>query len=240
MGIFSGVGKSLGYNSLSSVGKAAGNHFISKVLERSTSMIAGSVGGAGSLNAELSKAKSIVHSALRIRYAQGWQWAIEADGLNGLDMFAKDITYDSITIETEAKQIGAVVFNKPTHREAGTITITVRDSEEGAIARWFDERANRVTNSDGTVNLPAQYAMGIRLYRVMQNGGLDLESEFDVFPVSRGETTRSRDQVTEFLAYPLTFIKTSSIEPGVVSMVGGALRDAAAGAGSSNSNIIKF
>ncbi|OKP00191.1 hypothetical protein [Xenorhabdus eapokensis] len=240
MGIFSSVGKSLGYNSLSSFGKAAGNHFISKVLERSSSMISGRVGGVGSLNAELSNAKAVVHSALRIRYAQGWQWAIEADGLNGLDMFAKDITYDSITIETEAKQIGAVVFNKPTHREAGTITITVRDSEEGAIARWFDERANRVTNNDGTVNLPLEYSMGIRLYRVLKNGSLELDSEFDVFPISRGETTRSRDQVTEFLSYPLTFMKISSIESSVVPMAEGAQRDAAAEVVISNSNIIKF
>ncbi|WP_426575319.1 phage tail protein (plasmid) [Xenorhabdus stockiae] len=242
MGIFSGVGKSLGYNSLSSFGKAAGNQFISKVLERSTSMISGRTGGTGGLNAELSNAKSVVHSALRIRYAQGWQWAIEADGLNGLDMFAKDITYDSVTIETEAKQIGAVVFNKPTHREAGSLTITVRDSDEGAIARWFDERANRVTNNDGTVNLPPEYSLGIRLYRILQNGGLELDSEFDVFPTSRGETTRSRDQVTEFLSYPLTFIKISSIESSVVSMAGGALRDAGLGAVSSHSNshIIKF
>ncbi|WP_340615828.1 phage tail protein [Xenorhabdus entomophaga] len=239
MGIFSGVGKSLGYNSLSSFGKAASNNFIGKVLERSTSILSGNAGGTRSLSDELRHAKSIAHSALRIRYAQGWQWAIEADGLNGLDMFVKDITYDSVTIETEAKQIGAVVFNKPTHREAGTITITVRDSEEGAIARWFDERADRVTNGDGTVNLPSQYAMGIRIYRVMQSGGIELESEFDVFPISRGETTRARDQVTEFLSYPLTFIKMSSIETSTASIMGSALRNAASGAVSTN-NIIKF
>ncbi|MDC9590758.1 phage tail protein [Xenorhabdus sp. XENO-10] len=239
MGIFSGVGKELGYNNLSSFGKAASNNFISKVLERSTSMLSGNYGSAGRQSTEIRNAKSLVYSALRIRYAQGWQWAIEADGLNGLDMFAKDITYDSITIETESKQIGAVVFNKPTHREAGTITITVRDSEDGAIARWFDERADRVTNGDGTVNIPSQYAMGIRIYRVMQSGGIELDSEFDVFPTSRGETTRSRDQVTEFLSYPLTFIKTSSIKTTNSSIIGGTLSKATHDAVSSN-NIIKF
>ncbi|MDE9467023.1 phage tail protein [Xenorhabdus bovienii] len=241
--MFSGIGKSLGYNSLSSFGKAASNNFIGKVLERSTSVLSDSYGGTGSQSAELRNAKSIAHSALRIRYAQGWQWAIEADALKGLDMFAKDITYDSITIETESKQIGAVVFNKPTHRAAGTVTITVRDSENGAIARWFDERAARVTNGDGTINLPSQYSMGIRIYRVMQSGGLELESEFDVFPISRGETTRARDQVTEFLSYPLTFIKTSSIETKTASIIGGTLSNAGSGAGtiSSNNNVlIKF
>ncbi|PHM39221.1 hypothetical protein Xmau_03128 [Xenorhabdus mauleonii] len=239
MGIFSGIGKSLGYNSLSSFGKAVGNQFISKILERSASVLAGSTGGVRGINDEFRQAKSIAHAALRIRYAQGWQWAIEADGLNGLDMFAKDITYDSVTIETEAKQIGAVVFNKPTHRAAGTITVTVRDAEDGVIARWFDERANRVTNGDGTVNLPADYAMGIRLYRVMQSGGIELESEFDVFPLSRGETTRARDQVTEFLSYPLTFIKTSSTDNGLATVMGGALRTSVPGKLSAG-DVIKF
>ncbi|MCK8586591.1 phage tail protein [Yersinia ruckeri] len=239
MGIFSGVGKSLGYNSLTSFGHGAANSFISGMLERTTSMLSGNYGGYGGLNAEASNAKSLVKSALRIRYAQGWQWAIEVDGQRNFDMFAKDITYSSITIETESKQIGAVVFNKPTHRDAGSITVTVRDTENGEIASWFDERAGRVTNGDGTVNLSSQYSMGIRIYRVMQDGGIALESEFDVFPTSRGETSRARDQVTEFLSYPLTFIKVSSVESGFSSLAGSAVNKATSGSINSN-NIIKF
>ncbi|MEB7891890.1 phage tail protein [Hafnia alvei] len=239
MGIFSGVGKSLGFNSLSSLGNSAANSFISGVLERTTSMLSGSGIGSGGLSAEASNAKSIVKAGLRIRYAQGWQWAIEVDGQRNFNMFVKDITYSSITIETEAKQIGAVVFNKPTHREAGTITATVRDSESGEIADWFDERASRVINPDGTVNLSTQYALGIRIYRVMQDGGIALESEFEVFPTSRGETTRARDQVTEFLSYPLTFVKVSSVESGLSSLASSALGKVTSGSLSPD-NIIKF
>jgi len=239
MGFFSGIGKGFGYNSLSSFGNSAANNFISGVLERTTSMLSGNSIGTGGLNSEASNAKSMVKAALRIRYAQGWQWAIEVDGQRDFNMFAKDITYSSVTIETESKQIGAVVFNKPTHRDAGSITVTVRDTESGEIASWFDERASRVINPDGTVNLSSQYSMGIRIYRVMQDGGTALESEFEVFPTSRGETTRARDQVTEFLSYPLTFIKVSSVESGLSSLATSALSKATSGSLNPN-NIIKY
>ena len=144
---------------------------------------------------------------MRIRYAQGWQWTVEVDGLNGFDMFVKDITYSSGNIETESKVIGSVEFSKPTYVSAGPVTMTVRDTEDGKIMDWFKERRSRVTNPDGTINLPPEYLMKIRVYRVTQDGGKELEEEMRVFPTQLGEITRSRDQVSEFLSYPITFQK---------------------------------
>ncbi|MGL5103058.1 MAG: phage tail protein [Plesiomonas sp.] len=229
---------SFGHNSLKSLGRSAGNNFLSGVIDRTTSMIVGGYGIGGS-NSEIQNAKMMAKAAMQILYAQGWQWTLEADGFRGMDMFVKDITYGSVTIETESKQIGAVVFNKPTHRDASTVSMTVRDTEDGAVAAWFDDRVSRVVNGDGTVNLPFAYVMDIRLYRVTQSGQKILDETFEVFPTVRGETTRSRDQVTEFLSYPLTFTKKSSVDSGLKSMIGSALSKAASGT-SSPANIIKF
>lgn len=45
---------------------------------------------------------------MRIRYAQGWQWTVEADGMPGIDMYAKDVTFGFGNIETESKIIGGL------------------------------------------------------------------------------------------------------------------------------------
>lgn len=183
-------------------------------------------GVTGAYNSDVAFGKSVVNAAMRIRYAQGWQWRIEVEGINGIDMFVKDITYDTGNVETEAKTIGSVEFNKPTHVTAGPVTLTVRDTEDGKIMKWFKARKRRVTNRDGTINLPASYLMNIRLYRITQEGAASLEETMRVFPTQLGEVSRSRDQVTEFLSYPLTFQRYTSagtFAESLLSAAGGAI-----------------
>ena len=37
----------------------------------------------------------------KMLFAQGWQFSVEVDGLEGADFFAKDITYHDYSIEYE-------------------------------------------------------------------------------------------------------------------------------------------
>ncbi|EIH4659340.1 phage tail protein [Escherichia coli] len=235
MSIFSRVGKTL-TSALSFNGKSFASNLISDILDRA---ISGS-GVSGNYSSDVAYGKNIVATAMRIRYAQGWQWTVEVDGLSGFDMFVKDITYGSGNIETESKIIGSVEFSKPTHVTAGPVTMTVRDTEDGKIMNWFKERRSRVTNRDGTLNLPPDYLMNIRLYRVTQDGGKELEEEMRVFPTQLGEITRSRDQVSEFLSYPITFQKYTSAGSGVSALVNGAAGMATGALKNTASKIIKF
>lgn len=200
----------------------------------------GTVNGKPGLSSELAYAKNILEMAMRIQYAQGWQFVVEADGLGDLFMFVRDVTYSAGTVETEAKIIGGVQFNKPTYISAGTVTLTVRDSQDGKIANWFDERQSRVINKDGTINLSPFYVLNIRIYRVGFDGSKTLDRQMTVFPTERGATTRAYDQAGEFLSYALTFVSDSSADTGL----GGMAKSAAAGvlgsASNSISNIIKF
>lgn len=234
MGFFDSVTNSLSVDTGSFT-----SNLVSDILERSLSY-----GGSGAKFADdIAFGKNYVNLAMRIRFAQGWQWTVEVDGLSGFEMFAKDITYGFGNIEHDTKVIGSVEFNKPTHATAGTITMTVMDTEDGKIQSWFEARKARVTNKDGTVNLPPQYLLGIRIYRITQEGAKILEQEVKVFPTQLGEITRSRDQVTEFLSYPITFIKHTSAGSAL-----GAVLNAAAGTASStatkavtaSAQVIKF
>lgn len=216
--------------------KTVGSNLISNILSRATSIVSGNPVASGGLPAELSNNKAIVQAAMRIRYAQGWQWTIEADGIPGLDMYAQDVTYGFGNIETEAKLIGAIEFNKPTHRVAGSVTMTVRDNENGALYGWFKGRSARVINNDGTINLPPSYLLNIRIYRVTQNGQRQLDEEVQVIPTTLGEVTRSRDQVTSFLSFPMSFVRYTSIERNLLGIAGNLASGATSGAG----NVIKF
>ncbi|QCZ30166.1 phage tail protein [Leclercia adecarboxylata] len=216
--------------------KTVGSNLISNILSRATSIVSGQPVSFSGLPAELSSNKAIVQAAMRIRYAQGWQWAIEADGMPGLDMYAKDVTYGFGNIETESKIIGAIEFNKPTHRVAGNLTMTVRDDENGLLYDWFKGRSARVINNDGTINLPPSYLLNVRLYRVTQDGQRKLEEEVQLIPTTLGEITRSRDQVTEFLSFPLSFVRYTSIDRSLRGMAGNVASGLVSGAGS----LIKF
>ena len=235
MSIFSATTQTLA-SAVSFSAKSFTSNLISDILDRAVS---GS-GVSGSYGNDIAYGKNVVATAMRIRYAQGWQWTVDVDGLSGFDMFVKDITYSSGNIETESKIIGSVEFNKPTHVTAGPVTMTVRDTEDGKIMNWFKERRARVTNSDGTLNLPPDYLMNIRLYRVTQEGGKELEEEMRVFPTQIGEISRSRDQVSEFLSYPITFPRYTSAGSGLSALVNGAAGLATSALKSAASNVIKF
>ncbi|MDV1094956.1 phage tail protein (plasmid) [Raoultella ornithinolytica] len=235
MGIFSGVGNAL-TGALSFNTKSFTSNLISDILDKALS--SGTVSGAYA--SDIAYGKNIIAAAMRIRYAQGWQWTVEVDGLSGFDMFVKDITYGRGNIETENKTIGSVEFSKPTHVTAGPITMTVRDTEDGKVMSWFEGRKARVTNRDGTLNLPSSYLMKIRLYRVMQDGGKSLEEEMTVFPTLLGEVTRSRDQVTEFLSFPITFQRYTTAGSGLGGLASGAVGAATGIVKDMASSVIKF
>lgn len=143
----------------------------------------------------------------KILFAQGWMFAVEVDGMSGIEFFVKDITYGKYTIETEAKRIGANEYNIPVARTAQAVTMMVRDTNIGIVHDWFESCVANVINDDGTVNLPGAYLMNIRIYRLVSTGVPVLETELTVIPTQLGEITRSKDQVTEFETFPLTFVQ---------------------------------
>lgn len=173
--------------------------------------IKGSAGGgygSGSTT-EMQNSKAALRRAMAMKFVQGWQWQVEADGLPDIDIYVKDITYGAGTVETEARQIGSGEFNKPTYRSAGSITMTVRDDDKQTVAKWFDKQKGKITNSDGTINLPSHYTFKLRVYQLNENGQM-LNGEWAVMATQRGECTHNRDQLGEFFSYQLTFTKYSS------------------------------
>ncbi|EJF0838661.1 phage tail protein [Salmonella enterica] len=168
-----------------------------------SSAVATSIFGAGMTERKVGKLTSVIMN--KMLFAQGWQFSVEVDGLAGADFFAKDITYHDFSVEYEPTKIGGGTIQQPVAREPGQITMMVRDTADGLVMDWFKAAKNRVVNSDGTGNLPGNYLLNIRIYRILAAGVTVLENEMTVFPVTVGDVTYARDQVTEFKSFPMTF-----------------------------------
>lgn len=145
----------------------------------------------------------------KILFAQGWMFAVEVEGIGGMgiDFFMKDITWGTYTIETEPKRFGANEYNQPIARTAQPISMVVRDTSAGLIYTTFKACLGMVVNDDGTINLQSDYLMNIRIYRLQATGIPTLMESLSVIPTQCGEMTFSKDQVGEFMTFPLSFVQ---------------------------------
>lgn len=180
------------------------------VLERSVGSIEASDPGAEGRTAKMASDKSMLKAALRMAYAQGWMWTVEVAGFSQFQMFAKDINYTPINIETEAKNIGGVMINRPTLSSNSTVSLTMRDTEDGAVKTWFTSLASRVVNRDGTINLPTDYLVTLNIYNITSQGERLLADTYEVYATNLGDITRGRDQVQDFFSFPITWTIYSS------------------------------
>lgn len=159
----------------------------------------------------LSRLRRMSHQLVQTPFQQGWQYRVEIAGApSDFDIYVKDITYGAYTIEFEAKQIGSMEIQNPTHKTAGLVTLTVRDHQDGRVEKFFTKAADKVVNRDGTVNLPRQYLLTMRLYLLMEDGSESLSKEWEVAPAECGEITRSRSSLNEFVSFPISFQKYRS------------------------------
>lgn len=156
----------------------------------------------------LSRQRRTSQQLVRTPFQQGWQYRVEVDGMPpDFDIYVKDITYGAFTIEYEAKEIGTQSIHHPTHKTAGLVTLTVRDHTDGRVEKFFTKAASKVVNSDGTVNLPHEYLLTMKLYYLQEDGGETLAHQWEASPAECGEITKSRSSLNEFVSFPISFQK---------------------------------
>lgn len=82
--------------------------------------------------------------------------SIGSIAVSSFDMLALDVSYGT-SILGDHTQIGSAFIDKPTGRAPTELQITTMDDEAGTLKRWFDEKIEQVTHTDGTFGLPAEY-----------------------------------------------------------------------------------
>lgn len=85
------------------------------------------------------------------------------DVSESFNLLASAVEYAPSTITGEGRKIGAATVDNVSSAEPVDLTITTLDDASGSIKNWFNAHAHAVTHTDGTLGLPAEYAIRIRI-----------------------------------------------------------------------------
>ncbi len=155
----------------------------------------------------------IVKKAVRTPFKKKEMFRLELERQpDDMDIFVKDISFGPTELENEPVKAGGRVLTYPTGAAPVSLSVTVRDHEDERVARFFDEWAAEVSNSDGTFNLPygtSGYVRKVKRFSLFEEKPDLLTDEWEMYPVQRGDVAESVEE-PGFLEFPLTFVQFRS------------------------------
>jgi hypothetical protein len=80
------------------------------------------------------------------------------------NIFATDVEYSPFIISGEKTKIGGAVLDRAEGCEPAELTITTFDDQYGTLKNWFSEHHAAIAHRDGTLGLPANYAVRIEIW----------------------------------------------------------------------------
>jgi hypothetical protein len=96
-------------------------------------------------------------------------WLIEVDSpllgdFSGrFNLFATELEYSPHTITGEKRKIGAAHADIVNSSDPVELRMTTMDDEDGFVKTWFAAHCQAAANRNGTVGVPAQYAIRIKV-----------------------------------------------------------------------------
>jgi len=142
-----------------------------------------------------------------------WEFCVEIeDAPDEMDILAKDISYEPITINVEEKNYGSVQVAPPMNADRVTLTMTVRDTKDKKLYNWFKWLASQIVHSDGTFGIPVEYVKRVRIFSSTDKSDPDPDEFYMVF-TNIGEMSKDRTSKEHF-EFPITWsqYKTSGFE----------------------------
>lgn len=159
---------------------------------------------------DFNKLRLIAKKLVRTTFQRQWQFRLDIDGApSDLDFYVKDVSYTAREISTDEEQCGATVLTWPKGITPVRISVTMRDNMDERIRKWVIEWMDTIVYPDGTVGLPSDYVRTARKYIVAEDSSETLSDTWQVFPVSIGDISQSRDS-DDFLEFPITFVQSKS------------------------------
>lgn len=166
---------------------------------------------------DFNRQRSLVNKLVNLSFQHSWAYRVEIEGQpQDFELFVKDISYGPIEISTKPLNIGVNRLTYPDGVEPVSISMTMRDHEDGRIFKWFNEWANKVVNGDGTVNPPLHPQRGYlkkwQRHQLRHDAhGFREEASHNwlVYPTQLGDVTESYSE-HGFLEFPISFIQFRS------------------------------
>lgn len=111
-------------------------------------------------------------------------------------MFTTTMTYSPVTIGKEKHQVGSAVMDRVSSSEQVDLSLTTFDDQKGTLKRWFEAKGGQVVHSDGTVGVPYEYLVKIRILHSFfsdeTSRGMGFENKYLMRPVAI-EYSKSRE-----------------------------------------------
>ncbi|MFZ3017137.1 MAG: hypothetical protein WA056_01620 [Gallionella sp.] len=135
------------------------------------------------------EAKHIYETMRGQRLAKKNLWLIEvSSGLNGgklntslFNLFATEVEYAPFTISGEKRRIGSASVDSVQSGEPIEMRLTTLDDQAGTLKMWFEKHAAAVVKENGTVGVPAEYAITIKVVHSfvgLQSGSSEYEGKY--------------------------------------------------------------
>lgn len=116
------------------------------------------------------EAKNLVDDVLRTPRARKNLFLLNVKGLDEADgsgtqfnIFATEVEYSPFILTGDKRKVGGAVIDAVQGNEPTEMRITTLDDEQGTLKRWFARRHAMVVAKDGTVGVPASYAISIKV-----------------------------------------------------------------------------
>lgn len=113
------------------------------------------------------QAKAIYEASLALPKAKKNLWLLEVTTASGrverFNLFATEVDYSPHIIVGDKRRVGGSVVDAVTGSDSTEMRITTMDDAAATLRHWFADQAGLVAHRDGTVGVPADFAVGIRI-----------------------------------------------------------------------------
>lgn len=79
------------------------------------------------------------------------------------NLFATDVSYAPVTLNSDSTHVGGAAFTTLTGRELVELRVTTLDDQNGTLKNWFRKKAALMVFPNGAIGLPITYLLKIRV-----------------------------------------------------------------------------
>lgn len=107
--------------------------------------------------------QKLAHKNLWLLEVTSWLGGGVKNMPDRFNLFATEVDYAPFAVTADKRRIGGAVVDAVQGGEPVELRMTTMDDQEGAIKRWFAAHYGEVCARDGTVGVPANYAITIKV-----------------------------------------------------------------------------
>lgn len=132
-----------------------------------------------------SEAKRIYSEVQGTKFAKKNLWILEVSSpISGLEtrfnLFATEVEYSPFQIEGDKRNVGGSVVDAVRGQGAVELRITTLDDKKGTLKRWFAAHHAAISRKDGTIGLPAEYAVRVKVVHAFITRGSAIGAYEDI------------------------------------------------------------